>query len=142
MSAAINIVYGGVLERFPRLRVGFLEGMVGWVPMLGERMDEEYERRPFEEPLLTKKPSAYFKSGRMFFGAESEEGTIPASIQYLGSDETLLYSSDYPHWDGNFPNTTRELIERTDLSDENKRNIIGANARRFYSALAQVPLPA
>jgi predicted TIM-barrel fold metal-dependent hydrolase len=142
MSAAINIVYGGVLERFPRLRVGFLEGMVGWIPMLGERMDEEYERRPFEAPLLTKKPSDYFKSGRVFFGAESEEGTIPATIQYLGSDESLLYSSDYPHWDGGFPNTTRELLERSDLTDDNKRNIIGANARRFYAALAQVPVPA
>ena len=142
MSAAINVVYGGVLDRFPRLRVGFLEGMVGWIPMLAERMDEEYERRPFEAPLLTRKPSQYFRSGRMFFGAESEEGTIPAVIAYLGSDETLLYSSDYPHWDGDFPNTTKSLVERPDLTDENKRNIIGENARRFYAALAQVPVPA
>jgi predicted TIM-barrel fold metal-dependent hydrolase len=142
MIATVQIVYGGVLEKFPRLRVGFLEGMAGWVPMLGERMDEEYERRPFEAPLLTKKPSEYLKSGRVFFGVESEEGTLPAVINYLGTDELLMYSSDYPHWDGGFPNTTHELVERTDLTDENKRNILGANARQFYTALARVPAPA
>jgi uncharacterized protein len=136
MAATINLVYSGVPERFPRLRIGFLEGMVGWVPMLGERMDAEYERRAFEAPTLTKKPSEYLKSGQLFFGAESEERTIPATIKYLGSDQTLLYSSDYPHWDGDFPNTTREMMERDDLSDDNKRNILGENARRFYTALA------
>jgi uncharacterized protein len=142
IASTINVVYGGILERFPRLQIGFLEGMVGWVPMMGERMDAEYERRPFEAPTLTKKPSEYLKSGQIFFGCESEEGTIPATIAYLGSDETLLYSSDYPHWDGDFPNTTREMMERDDLTETNKRNILGENARRFYRALAQVPVPA
>ena len=142
ISATMLIVYSGILEKFPRLRVGFLEGMVGWIPMLAERMDEEYEHRPFEAPLLTKEPSDYFRSGRMFFGAEAEEGPIPAVIKFLGSDETLLYSSDYPHWDGDFPNTTSSLAGRDDLTDDNKRNIIGENARRFYRALAQVPVPA
>ncbi|HEY3117032.1 MAG TPA: amidohydrolase family protein [Chloroflexota bacterium] len=142
ISATILIVYGGILEKFPRLHVGFLEGMVGWIPMLAERMDEEYEHRPFEAPLLTREPSEYFKSGRVFFGCEPEEGPIPAVISYLGSDQTLLYSSDYPHWDGDFPNSTRKLAERTDLTEENKRNIFGENARRFYPALAKVPVPA
>jgi predicted TIM-barrel fold metal-dependent hydrolase len=116
--------------------------MVGWIPMLAERMDEEYERRAFEAPLLTKEPSEYFKSGRLFFGAEPEEGMIPTVIEFLGSDQTLLYSSDYPHWDGDFPNTTSSLVARTDLTDENKRNVIGENARRFYSSLAKVPVAA
>jgi predicted TIM-barrel fold metal-dependent hydrolase len=136
MCSAINLVYGGVLERFPRLRVGFLEGMVGWIPMLADRMDEEYEHRPFEAPTLTREPSAWFRSGRMFFGAEPEEWMIPTVINYLGSDATLLYSSDYPHWDGAFPNSTRKLAERTDLTDANKRNIFGENACRYYPGLA------
>ncbi|MBM2812295.1 MAG: amidohydrolase, partial [Chloroflexi bacterium] len=41
MTAATLITYSGILERYPRLRVAFLEGLVGWVPMLAERMDEE-----------------------------------------------------------------------------------------------------
>lgn len=139
--ATIQVVYGGVLEKFPRLRVAFLEGLVGWIPMLMERMDEEYERRPFEAPLLTKPPSEYFRSGRMFFGCESGEWMIPTVIRYLGADGALLYSSDYPHWDGDFPHSTRTLVERSDLTDENKRRIIGENARRFYPALANVAVP-
>jgi hypothetical protein len=142
MVSTILVVYGGILEKFPRLRVGFLEGMIGWIPMLAERMDEEYEHRAFEAPLLTQEPSEYFKSGRLFFGAEPGEWMIPTVIRFLGSDESLIYSSDYPHWDGDFPNSVRTLVERTDLTDDNKRNILGENARRFYPALAKVPVPA
>jgi len=142
MSATVQIIYGGIPEKFPELRIGFLEGMVGWIPMLAERMDEEYEHRPFEAPLLTKKPSEYFKSGRIFFGAEPEEWMIPTVFRFLGSDQTLVYSSDYPHWDGDFPNSTRDLAKRIDLTDENKRNLFGENARRLYPALARVPVPA
>jgi hypothetical protein len=142
MCATVQVIYGGVPEKFPRLRIAFLEGMVGWIPMLAERMDEEYEHRPFEAPLLTKPPSEYFKSERVFFGAESEEWMIPTVARYLGTDRTMVYSSDYPHWDGAFPNSTRGLTERTDLTDENKRNILGDNARRLYPALARVPTPA
>jgi uncharacterized protein len=141
MCSTLFIVFGGILEKFPRLQVAFLEGMCGWIPFLAERMDEEYEFRPHEAPLLTKEPSAYFKEGRMFFGAEPDEWMIPYVIKFLGTDQTLLYASDYPHWDSDFPNTTRRLAERTDLTDENKRNILGENARRLYPALAQVPTP-
>ncbi len=142
MTAVVQVIYGGIPEKFPNLNIAFLEGMVGWIPMLAERMDEEYEHRPFEAPLLTKKPSEYIKSGRIFFGAEPEEGPIPTVFQFLGSDETLVYSSDYPHWDGDFPNSTRDLARRTDLTDANKRNLFGENARRLYPALAKVPVPA
>jgi predicted TIM-barrel fold metal-dependent hydrolase len=139
--AVTQVIYGGIPEKFPNLNIAFLEGMVGWIPMLAERMDEEYEHRPFEAPLLTKEPSEYIKSGKVFFGAEPEEGPIPAVIDFLG-DQSLVYSSDYPHWDGAFPNSTNKLARRTDLTDDNKRNIFGGNARRLYPALARVPVPA
>jgi predicted TIM-barrel fold metal-dependent hydrolase len=67
---------------------------------------------------------------------------IPTVCRFLGSDETLVYSSDYPHWDGAFPNSVRGLTERDDLTQENKRKILGDNARRLYPALAQAPVPA
>ena len=118
MCAAVFVVYAGILEKFPRLRIGFLEGTCGWVPMLADRMDEEYEYRPHEAPLLTRKPSEYFKSGRLFVGIESDEWMIPTVIQFLGTDQTLLYASDYPHWDSDFPNTTRKLVARDDLTRE------------------------
>ena len=62
---------------------------------------------------------------------------LPVVIRYLGTDKTLMFSSDYPHWDGQFPNTTKKMVERDDLTDENKRNIFGENARRCYAGLAE-----
>ena len=138
MASTLLVVYGGILEKFPRLQVAFLEGMVGWVPFLAERMDEEYEFRPHDAPLLTKKPSEYLKSGRIFYGAEPDEWMVPRVIEFLGTDQTILYASDYPHWDGDFPHTTHKIVERTDLTDENKRSFLGDNARCFYPALATV----
>jgi len=142
ITAATQVIYGGIPEKFPNLNIAFLEGMVGWVPMLAERMDEEYEHRPFEAPLLTKEPSEYFKSGRIFIGAEPEEWMIPTVARYLGTDDTMVYSSDYPHWDGAFPNSTKKLAVRTDVTDDLKRKIFGDNARRLYPALAKVAVPA
>ena len=137
MCAVISTVFAGVLEKFPRLNLGFLEGMVGWIPFLAERMDEEYEKRPHDAPLLTKKPSDYFKIGRMFFGAEPDEWMIPTVNRFLGTDRSLIYASDYPHWDSDFPNTVKTMVGRDDLTDDNKRNILGLNATLFYPALAQ-----
>ena len=142
MIACTQVIYGGIPEKFPNLNIAFLEGMVGWIPMLAERMDEEYEHRSFEAPLLTKDPSEYMKSGRIFFGAEPEEWMIPTVCTYLGTSGTLVYSSDYPHWDGAFPNSTKSMSVRTDMTDEQKRNIFGNNAKQLYPALAKVPVPA
>ncbi len=137
ICSTLMVVYCGVLDKFPRLKVGFLEGLAGWVPSMAERMDEEYKRRPHEAPLLTKKPTEYFREGRMFFGIESGEWMLPVVIRYMGTDETLMFSSDYPHWDGEFPNATKTMVERDDLTDQNKRNLLGENARRFYPGLAE-----
>jgi predicted TIM-barrel fold metal-dependent hydrolase len=47
-------------------------------------------------------------------------------------DDFILYASDYPHWDGEFPESTRALRTRTDLSERTRARILGENARRFY----------
>jgi len=44
----------------------------------------------------------------------------------------VMYASDYPHWDSDFPNSTRGLRERTDLAPEVKAQIMGENAAAFY----------
>ncbi len=131
MIAVTSIVLGGVLEKFPRLRVGFLEAGCGWVPYWMEHLDEEWEKRKFDAPLLRDEPSATIRNGRCFFACEPEEKTIPYVTQWIGED-VLLYASDFPHWDSGFPFTVRTLRERADLSDELKRKILGANALSYY----------
>ena len=134
MIALIGTVIGGVFERFPGLRIAYLESGVGWVPYMMDRLDEEVEKRGADEaPYLTKRPSEYIKSGRIFFGVECEEKTIPDGVRW-GLEDTLLYASDYPHWDSDWPRTIQMIRERTDLSDTTKRKMLHDNAVRFYGA--------
>ena len=49
----------------------------------------------------------------------------------MGNDR-IMYASDFPHWDHSYPKSVKELADRADLSDEAKRNVLAATARRFY----------
>ena len=138
MVSVISVIYGGILERFSRLRVGFMESGAGWVPFMMEHMDGEFEKRPFDAPLCKEKPSVYMTSGRAYYSCEPEEKTIPYVAQWVG-EENLLYASDYPHWDSEWPHTVDELITRQDLTESFKAKVLGQNASRFYGLQAPVP---
>jgi predicted TIM-barrel fold metal-dependent hydrolase len=127
-----GLIYGGVPERFPKLRIAFLECGAGWVPYWMERMDEEWEKRgKVEAPLCKQKPSEYVKHGNWFFAMEPEEETVPYVIERIGDDK-ILFASDYPHWDGMFPYVTATIRGRKDISEQAKTKILGENAKRFY----------
>jgi predicted TIM-barrel fold metal-dependent hydrolase len=137
MISITNFVLGGVLERFPRLVAGFMEAGCGWLPFWMEHMDEEYEKRPHEAPLLQKEPSEYVKGGQIYVGCEPEETLIPLAAEWIGEGQ-ILYASDYPHWDGGWPHSVDTLLERDDVSEPLKRKILGENARVFYGLAAPV----
>jgi predicted TIM-barrel fold metal-dependent hydrolase len=127
-----GLIYGGVPERFPRLRIGFLECGVGWVPYWVERMDEEWEKRgKVEAPLCKNKPSDYVTHGNLFFSMEPEEGMVPYVIERIGVDK-VLFASDYPHWDGMFPHVVSTIRGRKDISEEAKQKVLGGNASQCY----------
>ncbi len=130
-----GLIYGGVPEAFPRLRIGFMETGVGWVPYWMERMDEEWEKRgEVEAPLCRRKPSAYVRGGNLFFATEPDEEMLPYVIERIGVDK-ILFGSDYPHWDSMFPHVVSTIQGREDVSEEAKRKILGENAKRFYGRL-------
>jgi len=132
MMALIATIVGGVFERFPKLSIAYLESGVGWVPYMMDRLDEEVEKRGADEaPYLTKLPSEYVTSGRVFFGVECGEKTIPDAVRW-GLDDTFLYSSDYPHWDSEWPLTVKAVRDRKDLSDTTKQKMLHDNVARFY----------
>ncbi|MGH7928094.1 MAG: amidohydrolase family protein [Candidatus Binatia bacterium] len=127
-----GLMYGGVPQRFPKLRIAFLECGVGWVPYWMERMDEEWEKRgKVEAPLCKQKPSEYIMQSNWFFAMEPEEETLSYVIERIGDDK-ILFASDYPHWDGIFPYVTKTIRGRKDISDRAKDRILGENAKRFY----------
>ena len=131
MAMVTSVLLGGVLEKFPRITVGFMEAGCGWVPFWLEHIDEGWKLRRDEAPLLKAKPSEYALSGRCYFGIEPGERMLSTASGILGEGQ-LLYASDYPHWDSEWPNTVSTLREREDLSGRFKDLLLGGNARRFY----------
>jgi predicted TIM-barrel fold metal-dependent hydrolase len=131
MIALTALALGGVLERHPRLRVAFLESGVGWVPYFLERLDEHVEKRGRQVPGCRRPPSEYAARGQCVFSCEPEEHGIAYAAERLGAD-TIMYASDYPHWDSDFPDTVAPIRTRRDLSDAAKAAILGGTAARFY----------
>ncbi len=125
------LAYGGVPEKFPKLRIAFLECGCGWVPYWMDRMDEEWEKRQSEAPLLKAKPSEYMTRGNWFYAAEPEESTLPYVIDRIGDDK-ILFASDYPHWDGMFPYVVSTIHGWKDISEESKGKFLGENAKKLY----------
>ena len=141
-GALTGLMFAGVPEVFPKLRFAALEAGCGWVPYLMDRMDEEFEKRGAREaPLLQAKPSEYLLNGQFWYAFELEESTLPYVIQRIGA-EKLLYASDYPHWDTEWPHTVRAVLARDDVSDADKRRILGDNPQHFYGFTVDVPVPA
>ncbi len=134
MRAIASIVGGGVLDMFPRLRVAMLEAGVGWLPFWMERLDEHYELMPEYVPFLHRKPSEVIRSENFFISCDPDEATLPYVAQVVGSDH-ILYASDYPHFDGRFPNTVKFTADRAEFSAADQRRILHENPIRLYTRL-------
>jgi predicted TIM-barrel fold metal-dependent hydrolase len=132
MTALTALLSGGVFDRHPRLRVAFLESGATWLPYFLDRLHEHWEKRGDWIPNGWRRdPREYVASGNVWLSCEPGETLLPAVVDALG-DDFLLYASDYPHWDSEFPESARALRERTDLSAAARAKILGANAQRFF----------
>jgi len=128
-----SMMLEGLFELFPTVRFGFLETGATWVPWWLDRMDEEFEHRgSVDAPALKRPPSAYVRpGGSVFFGCEAGERLLPAVQAIVGGD-TIMYASDYPHWDGEYPRSLHRLAARADLTDEQRHGVLRGAAERFY----------
>ena len=128
-----SMMFEGVFEKFPNTRFGFLESGGTWVPWWLDRMDEEFEHRgEVDAPLLSKPPSEYVhQGGPIFFGSEAEERLLEPVMDLIG-DDVIMYASDYPHWDGEYPQSLYDMASRPRMSPEQKYGILRGAAERFY----------
>ena len=127
-----NMVINGIPERFPNLKVLWIEGGLAWVPFLMQRLDNEYMMRTSEAPLLKKKPSEYMRENFYYTTQPMEDGNLEAlqlTMKMINAESQLLFASDYPHWDFNLPSSIYDLPF---LSDQAKRRILGENARDLF----------
>lgn len=131
MVALTALTLGGVLDRFPVLRVAFLESGVGWVPYFVHRLHEHHEKLPHLLGEGVSDPRAILERGQCFFSFEAEESLLATYVEHLG-DDSLVYASDYPHWDSDFPGTVAE-VRASGLPATTMAKVLGTNARRLYA---------
>jgi uncharacterized protein len=131
-----DLALGGVLQRFPRLKVVFLESGVGWMPYFIDRLDEAYTsvREDWIDGRfeLSSKPSEYLLSGNCWFSCEPDEPNLQTMVDSLGENQ-VIYASDYPHFDCSFPDSVRELTEESGLSKRALAKVAAANGQAFYN---------
>jgi predicted TIM-barrel fold metal-dependent hydrolase len=127
-----NWIMNGLPERFPKLKVMWIESGLAWLPFMMQRLDNEYMMRTSEAPALKKLPSDYMRD--MFYSSQPMEMTDMAALEQtfrmIKAETQLLYSSDYPHWDFDLPSTIYDLPF---IDEKAKRNILGGNAMRVFN---------
>jgi predicted TIM-barrel fold metal-dependent hydrolase len=130
-SVVTSLVFEGVFERFPDLRIVLAEGGFTWVPHLSWRMDKHWARMRAEVPHLKRKPSDYLREHFWFTTQPMEETEDPSHLrdvmEWVGWNR-LLFSSDYPHWDFDDPRHAFKVR----LSEQEKAMIFRDNARALY----------
>jgi predicted TIM-barrel fold metal-dependent hydrolase len=132
-----NWIVNGMPERFRKLKVIWIEGGLAWVPFLMQRLDNEYQMRSSEAPLLTRLPSEYMRD--MYYTTQPMErpkqiNVLQTTFEMMNAESQLLYASDYPHWDFDLPSRIYDLPF---LDEKAKRDILGGNACKLFGIEAK-----
>ena len=127
MWSLTDMVFSGLLQRHPNLKVMLSEGGIGWLPYLMERMDYAWERhRWYQNISKTDRPSDLIK--KHFWGCFIDDYHGVANRHAIGVDR-LLIEVDYPHSDSNWPNSRKRIAENlADVPDDECRKIVETNA--------------
>jgi uncharacterized protein len=128
-----NWIVNGLPERFPKLKVIWIESGLAWIPWLMQRLDNDFRMRTSEAPSLKRLPSEYMRD--MFYTSQPMEmvnnrDALELTFKMINAETQLLYSSDYPHWDMDLPSTIWDLPF---LNEQAKRQILGLNAKRIFN---------
>ena len=126
-----NWIINGMPERFPKLKVIWIESGLAWVPFLMQRLDSEYMMRSSEAPLLRRRPSEYIAD--MYFTSQPLERSnmklTEATFDAIKAETQLLFASDWPHWDFDLPSAITTLPF---LSEQAQAQHSGLNAARLF----------
>ncbi len=127
-----NLLYSGILERFPRVKIVSVESGIGWVPFMLEALDYEWEETNSEaEYALPMRPSEYFR--RQIYACFWFERAAPKKlIEEIGEDN-IMFETDFPHPTCRYPDVQEYLADVTaDWSETTRRKILQDNAARLY----------
>ena len=95
MLVALSVIWGGVVDRHPRLRVAFLESGGGWIAPWLDRMDRHFDDQGFNESAPKTRPSELFQRN-CWISFEPVESSIAVLADYIGPHK-IMWATDYPH---------------------------------------------
>lgn len=128
----LSIVSEGILQKYPRTRVVITEAGFRWVPPFLWKFDKLWKTYRPDVPWIESRPSDLVRTHFRFTTSPSDgaeqEGELDRAVDRLGSDQMLVYSSDYPH---NHRSAPREILHGTRNSDL-QESILRRNAFELY----------
>jgi predicted TIM-barrel fold metal-dependent hydrolase len=137
-------MFNGVLDKFPGLRVGFMEAGSSWLLTCMERFNGSWASHVQHDPrgrfLQLKKGekikdyiNRHIDAGRIFVGCEGEELSITEAVRITGN-KPYVFSTDYPHEvdADTCKHELQELLENRNLTQDDKDAILFRNSQRFY----------
>jgi len=100
-NQTVSLIAEGVFQRFPGLKFVFMESGVSWLPVTMWRTDKTWRGARPETPWVDRWPSEIIREHIRLttqpFDAP-DATTVAQTIERIGSDDMLLFSTDYPHW--------------------------------------------
>jgi predicted TIM-barrel fold metal-dependent hydrolase len=131
MMAMVDLLLSPVFYKFPNLKFALAEGGIGWIPYLLERSDYSWGRHKYWCDVNQEvKPSELFKDH--IYGCFVSDEVGIEMREHIGVDQ-ILFESDYPHSDCNWPHTRKVLAESlANVPDEDARKIVELNARKLF----------
>ncbi|MEM0990825.1 MAG: amidohydrolase family protein [Pseudomonadota bacterium] len=131
MPQVISLICNGVFDAFPNLRFILLEGGFSWLPHVMWRLDREYRQGRIEVPWIKKLPSDHIRERVRLSTQPTEDISVrqwESVVDLMGTDEILVFSTDYPHFDFDDPH---QAIPRA-LPESLREKILWKNAAEFY----------
>jgi predicted TIM-barrel fold metal-dependent hydrolase len=134
-SIVPSMIFEGVFDRFPNLKLCLTEQSWSWAVPFAWRLDATHRVMRNEVSHLQRKPSDYIRDNFYFHTQPLEETEFAEDLEDVyaqftdfGLGSHLMFSSDYPHWDSDSPHSLPEFI-----GDDLRRDILGATASRIYN---------
>ena len=129
-----SLIRNGTPVKFPDLDFVMLESGLGWVPYMMYRLNKEYSMRQGEAPLLDRSPESYIRDSFHFssqpLGEPDDPGHMRHIIEMVGID-SLLFASDYPHYDFDHPSALYKHL-RSHFDEDERKRVLTENPLSIY----------
>jgi predicted TIM-barrel fold metal-dependent hydrolase len=130
-SQVVSLITEGIFDAHPDVKVAVLEAGITWIGPFLWRFDKEWRNLRRLVPWVRRAPSEYLREHLRFtiqpLDAPASDAHFGQAIDQIGSDDVLMYASDYPHQHAVEPQRLLDVV-----SPEHVERILSRNACALY----------